>query len=299
MSKKYYLCSTKQSRMSQRFTYSISLLSRPPAESFTFSAKEKDSETGLSYFGSRYYSSDLSVWLSVDPMAAKYPSLSPYVYCANNPVKLVDPNGEDYDVFITGEGAEWVTQQLSDTYRNLNITRDEFGRLHTNVNDVSSLTKDEKLIFDAINSNDVVVNIDVTSSINISTEFGEFILNRTSGFLGNILSDNKKMAFTRQVINKQKVISTYYPEDRGRLIAHELTESYLGGMFSLEKECLAPPAIWANKQDPITFNPFYSYAHSNAIVQPYNKSELREMFCVGFSCNKYVYDLIIEKALRR
>ncbi len=52
---------------------------------FTFSAKEKDSETGLSYFGSRYYSSDLSVWLSVDPMAGKYPSLSPYTYCADNP----------------------------------------------------------------------------------------------------------------------------------------------------------------------------------------------------------------------
>ena len=62
--------------------------------SYTFSAKEKDSETGLSYFGARYYTSDLSIWLSVDPMAAKYPSLSPYVYCANNPVKLVDPNGE-------------------------------------------------------------------------------------------------------------------------------------------------------------------------------------------------------------
>ena len=60
---------------------------------YTFSAKEKDSETNLSYFGARYYTSDLSVWLSVDPMAAKYPSLSPYVYCANNPVKLVDPNG--------------------------------------------------------------------------------------------------------------------------------------------------------------------------------------------------------------
>ena len=46
---------------------------------YTFSAKEKDSETGLSYFGSRYYSSDLSVWLSVDPMSDKYPSLSPYM----------------------------------------------------------------------------------------------------------------------------------------------------------------------------------------------------------------------------
>ena len=63
--------------------------------SYTFSAKEKDVETGLSYFGSRYYSSDLSIWLSVDPMASKYPSLSPYVYCANNPVRVVDPDGEE------------------------------------------------------------------------------------------------------------------------------------------------------------------------------------------------------------
>lgn len=61
----------------------------------TISAKEKDTETGYSYFGSRYYNSDLSIWLSVDPMAAKYPSLSPYVYCADNLVKLVDPNGKE------------------------------------------------------------------------------------------------------------------------------------------------------------------------------------------------------------
>ncbi len=86
--------------MSQHFAYSSSPFSRPLAESFTFSAKEKDVETGLSYFGSRYYSSDLSIWLSVDPMAHKYPSLSPYVYCANNPVMLVDPNGEEIGDFI-------------------------------------------------------------------------------------------------------------------------------------------------------------------------------------------------------
>ncbi|MDD6185651.1 MAG: RHS repeat-associated core domain-containing protein [Bacteroidales bacterium] len=67
---------------------------------YTFSAKEKDSETGLSYFGSRYYSSDLSVWLSVDPMSDKYPSLSPYVYCANNPVRVVDPDGEEIVIFV-------------------------------------------------------------------------------------------------------------------------------------------------------------------------------------------------------
>jgi RHS repeat-associated protein len=52
-----------------------------------------------SYFGARYYMSDVSVWLSVDPMADKYPMLSPYNYCALNPIMLTDPNGEDIYVF--------------------------------------------------------------------------------------------------------------------------------------------------------------------------------------------------------
>ena len=63
--------------------------------------KERDSEIGLSYFGARYYDSDiLTGWLSVDPMADKYPSLSPYAYCGWNPVRLVDPDGEDIVIVI-------------------------------------------------------------------------------------------------------------------------------------------------------------------------------------------------------
>jgi RHS repeat-associated protein len=62
---------------------------------YTFSAKEKDTETGYSYFGARYYSAELSVWLSVDPMSDKYPSLSAYNYCTWNPIMLVDPDGRE------------------------------------------------------------------------------------------------------------------------------------------------------------------------------------------------------------
>ena len=69
---------------------------------YTFSAKEKDTETGYSYFGARYYSSDLSIWLSVDPMSDKYPSLSPYTYCANNPIRIIDPSGDSCAVLLTG-----------------------------------------------------------------------------------------------------------------------------------------------------------------------------------------------------
>ncbi len=63
---------------------------------YKFSAKELDNETNYSYFGARYYDSDLSQWLSVDAMSDKYPDLSPYNYCAWNPVVLVDPDGNDW-----------------------------------------------------------------------------------------------------------------------------------------------------------------------------------------------------------
>ena len=58
--------------------------------------KELDEETGYGYFGARYMDHELMTgWLSVDPMSDKYPNISPYAYCAWNPVKLVDPDGND------------------------------------------------------------------------------------------------------------------------------------------------------------------------------------------------------------
>lgn len=64
---------------------------------YKFTAKEHDTETDYTYFGARYYDSDASIFISVDPMSYKYPSLSPYAYCANNPVMLIDPNGMEID----------------------------------------------------------------------------------------------------------------------------------------------------------------------------------------------------------
>jgi RHS repeat-associated protein len=63
---------------------------------YKFNAKELDEETGMYYYGARYYTPEVSIWLSVDPLADKYPSMSPYIYCAGNPVILVDPNGMDW-----------------------------------------------------------------------------------------------------------------------------------------------------------------------------------------------------------
>ena len=69
--------------------------------------KEKDWESGFHYYGARYYWSEvLTGWLSVDPMMDKYPNISPYSYCAWNPVKLVDPDGNDWQEVVNEETGE-------------------------------------------------------------------------------------------------------------------------------------------------------------------------------------------------
>ena len=83
------------------YTYSISCISSP----CPFTGKEKDEETGYGYFGARYMDHELmTMWLSVEPMADKYPNISPYAYCAWNPVKLVDPDGREFGDFYGKSG---------------------------------------------------------------------------------------------------------------------------------------------------------------------------------------------------
>ena len=62
---------------------------------YLFNAKELDEETGLYYYGARYLDPTHAAWLSVDPMFEKYVGMTPYGYCAGNPVGLVDVDGED------------------------------------------------------------------------------------------------------------------------------------------------------------------------------------------------------------
>lgn len=62
---------------------------------FTFTGKERDAETGYSYFSARYMDHEiLTLFLSVDRYADKYPFISPYAYCAWNPIRLTDPSGD-------------------------------------------------------------------------------------------------------------------------------------------------------------------------------------------------------------
>ena len=61
---------------------------------YLFNAKEFDEETGMYYYGVRYYDPRLSLWISTDPLQEKYFNSSSYCYVLNNPLRLIDPDGK-------------------------------------------------------------------------------------------------------------------------------------------------------------------------------------------------------------
>ncbi len=66
-----------------------------------FSGKERDGDTGLDYFGARYYGYSSYRFISVDPVLDREEAISNpqlwnlYSYCRNNPVTFMDPDGRD------------------------------------------------------------------------------------------------------------------------------------------------------------------------------------------------------------
>ena len=62
-------------------------------------------DLGLLDFGARYYDPFTCRWTTRDPMAGKYLSMSPYNYCAGNPVSIIDAKGDSTIVFLARDAA--------------------------------------------------------------------------------------------------------------------------------------------------------------------------------------------------
>ena len=108
---------------------------------YKYSAKELDRENGLDWYDSkaRMYDPTIGRTPTQDPMAEKYYSMSPYLWCAGNPIKFIDLDGKDVTITINGSNitiytniiiyGEYATQNLADQYKK-NIM-DNWGKMTT------------------------------------------------------------------------------------------------------------------------------------------------------------------------
>ncbi len=110
---------------------------------YLFNGKERDSETGLYYYGARYYDPKISLWLSVDPLAEK--TMTPYQYCNQSPVMLVDPTG------MEGEdppGGKASALQMIENFRNDSNTSSVWSKISKNdfLNDLATMIKNPESV---------------------------------------------------------------------------------------------------------------------------------------------------------
>ena len=63
---------------------------------YKWSGKEWDEDQGAYDFGACMYSAADAIWTTMDPLSEKYYHISPYAYCAGDPVNMVDPDGRDW-----------------------------------------------------------------------------------------------------------------------------------------------------------------------------------------------------------
>lgn len=87
---------------------------------YKYNGKELEHMHGLDWYdyGARNYDSAIGRWETVDPLAEKKPWISPYVYCRDNPINMIDPDGRDEEQrkAAIAKAQEYVKKNPGDSY---------------------------------------------------------------------------------------------------------------------------------------------------------------------------------------
>ena len=191
---------------------------------YLFNAKELDEETGLYYYGARYLDPTHAAWLSVDPLFEKYVGMTPYNYCAGNPVKLVDVDGRSMSL----EGEESAVMATFDQYNNstsLELT------IKDGIIDAKGEAKTEadKKLLEAIKDENVTVHIKATYSKSLDN--GKWYVG--GAFHGSKKDENGKVD-AYQTVNPSMTATCdeVMGNTKGVSALHEALEAYIGATDS-------------------------------------------------------------------
>src|SRR5690606_10081402 len=182
-----------------------------------------DRETGMYYYGARYYDPRISIFVSVDPLAEKYPNYTPYHYVHQNPINMIDPTGMEAD-WVPGKNGERVTY-TEDTKGNVT-----FENLQDDLKPLfEELVKTEtgkKELLSLLDDDDMKVSINVLDEKGYNFD-GRYNAEVPINGKFTVLDTNKeKTAITEALIT---IYKGWYAEDHKK---HKDTNAYynLGSM---------------------------------------------------------------------
>jgi len=191
-----------------------------------YNGKEFDEMHGYDTYdyGARGYYAAIGGFMTVDPLAEKHYNISPYVYCAGNPVRFIDPTGMLEDVYINGTEANAATEELQKS-TSMTLTRDDnSGKISASG---EAKTIGDKKLLEAINSTSIKVDVNATKSDkNIS--FG-------GAFMGNTVTEtgNGTTVVANQEVNPYELSKmSDANQSPGQDILHEVTEAFEGAKIS-------------------------------------------------------------------
>ena len=215
---------------------------------YKYSSKELDRENGLDLYDSqaRWYDPMLPQTTTQDPLATNYYPISPYTWCAGNPVRFVDLDGKQ--LYITGNLSTMAFEQLN-AKTSLSLSIDKNGLVIAKgkaKNDV------DKMLLQVINETTIAVHINATNDKTLTG--GRF---DGSKIVGDIIS-------TSQSVNPNhlKQFDDWYEMPQGTSMAHEVLESYFGG---IDSPGASPPEMKINEDgDAVTSSEAYNNAHEKA-----------------------------------
>jgi RHS repeat-associated protein len=164
----------------------------PAVQPYKYGGKEFDKERSLNWsnFEARQYMNDVPRFTTMDPLAEKYPSISPYAYVAGNPINLIDPDGREV-IALNGAAQQAILNTLPKDIRgsvifNKNGSIDKFS-----FNSISSASGNFTALSQLVNDNKIF-EVNVADKITYKNENGQLI----EQSMGEItLSDDKNGSF--------------------------------------------------------------------------------------------------------
>lgn len=163
-------------------------------------------------FGARQYSPTLSRWLVPDPMSEKYYDVSPYAYCANDPVNVMDPQGDT--LVVSSENQQLFQETLKDVFgeHSKDFSFDSKGVVCFSGN-IKHLNRRQRKVMRGMQklmSQQKITEIQYGESITIGNT--SFSTNNTGGAL-SILSNNNILLISPNApnsVNVYEVTDAYY-----------------------------------------------------------------------------------------